>query len=130
MKSFRQPESLEEIHRRIKQLSTESPRQWGRMTVNQMVCHLADAYQAHTGDRECVEVSQPWKRMGMKWVALYGPLSWPKARIATVPEVGPLRDGTLPSEFTDDVERLERSLDVFVEAASERRCGRHMLFGP
>ena len=130
MKNLSQPESVAEIHRRITMLSTESRRQWGRMTVNQMVCHLADAYQAHTGDRECVQVSPLWKRMGMKWAALYGPAPWPKGRIATVPELDPLRDGTPPSEFAEDVERLERSLDVFVEAARERRCRNHMLFGP
>ena len=130
MKSLRQPESLAEIHRRIKKLSAESSRQWGRMTVTQMVCHLADAYRAHTGDRECVEVSPLWKRMGLKWAALYGPLPWPKGRIATLPELDPLRDGTSPSEFAHDVERLEQALDVFVQTASEGRCERHMLFGP
>ena len=129
MKSFRQPESLAEIHRRIKKLSTESPRQWGRMTVNQMVCHLADAYQAHTGDRECVEVSPLWKRMGLKWVALYGPMPWPKARIPTAPELDPLRDGTPPAEFARDVERLEQSLGVFIEAACDGRCRHHPFFG-
>ena len=46
MKSFRQPECVSEIRQRIQTLSAESPRQWGRMTVNQMVCHL------HTGKQD------------------------------------------------------------------------------
>ena len=129
MKSFRQPEYVSEIRQRIQALSAESPRQWGRMTVNQMVCHLADAYQTHTGDREFVEVSPLWKRMGLKWVALYGPMPWPKARVQTVPDVDPLRGGTPPSEFARDVERLEQSLGAFITGARDGRCRHHPFFG-
>ena len=129
MKSFRQPECASEIRQRIQTLSAESPRQWGRMTVNQMVCHLADAYQAHTGDREFVEVSPLWKRMGLKWVALHGPMPWPKARAQTAPEVDPLRGGTQPSEFARDVERLEQSLGAFIVVARSGGCRHHPFFG-
>ena len=93
--------------------------------MNQMVCHLADAYQEHTGDREFVEASPLWKRTMMKWAALYAPEPWPKARIAAPREFDALRAGTLPAEFARDVERLERSLGVFVEAARDGRCRHH-----
>ena len=71
MKSLVQPECVSEIRQRIRRLSVKNPRQWGKMTVNEMVCHLADAYQAHTqrprmrggksgvetrGDEECCTV--------------------------------------------------------------------------
>ena len=130
MKSFRDPACVSEIQHRLRRLSSESPRQWGKMTTAQMVCHLADAYQAHMGQRQVTDASSLFNRTILKSVALYAPLPWPKGRIATVPEVDPLRDGTSPSAFGDDVGRLERSLAEFVEAASERRCGGHPLFGP
>ena len=129
MKGFRDPECVSEIQQRIRDLSVESPRQWGRMTVNQMVCHLTDAFQTFTGERQVTAASSLWKRTVLKWIAIYVPLQWPKGRIATVPEVDPLRDGTPPAEFAHDIERLEQSLRVFVETASSGRCVQHALFG-
>ena len=130
MNSFRDQACLAEIEQRLRRVSVSSPRRWGRMTANQMVCHLTDAFQSHVGERLVTDASSLWTRSLMKWVALYGPAPWPKARIAAVPELDPHRDGTQPSEFPHDVERLERSLRVFVTAAREGRCVRHPLFGP
>ena len=130
MKSFQDRACVSEIEQRLRRLSSTSTRQWGKMTADQMVCHLADAYQAHMGKRRVTDDSALFKRTVMKCVALYAPFPWPKGRIATVREVDPFRDGTSPSVFAVDVERLERSLTEFVEAASERRCAGHPLFGP
>ena len=129
MKSFRDSARVSEIQQRIANLSLESPGRWGRMTVSQMVCHLTDAFQAHSGERQFVEVSPLWKRTALKWVALYAPMQWPKARITTAPEVDPLRGGTPPSALAHDVERLKLSLGVFVATASEGRCRHHPFFG-
>ncbi len=128
MKSFREPESVSETLQRIRGLSVESPRQWGRMTVNQMVCHLTDGFQMATGERPVQETSSLWERTGLKYIVLYLPLPWPKG-FRTLPEVDAFRDGTRPTELARDLERLERSVRVFVESASRGRCGRHGLFG-
>ena len=130
MKGFRDPECVSEIQQRIRRLSVESPRQWGRMTVNQMICHLTDAFQIFTGERKVTNACPLWKRTVLKWIALYVPVQWPKGRIATVPEVDSLRDGTPPAEFARDIDRLEQSLRALVEEASAGRCVRHALFGP
>ena len=127
MTSLRSAACQAETLRRIRSLSGESPRQWGKMTVNQMVCHLTDGFQMGTGERPVKEVSSLWSRTGMKWVALYLPLPWPKG-VPTLPEADALRGGTPPTELADDLERLELALRAFVVSAMAGRCGRHPLF--
>ena len=81
-----------------------------------------------TGERPVQETSSLWERTGLKCSVLYLPLPWPKG-FRTLPEVDAFRDGTRPTELARDLERLERSVRVFVESASLERCGRHALFG-
>ena len=57
------------------------------------------------------------------------PLKWSKG-VPTRPEVDPQRGGTNPSEFAHDYERLQTSLETFVEAAVEGRYDSHPFFGP
>ena len=128
MNSLKNAACQSETLQRIRSLSVESPRQWGKMTVSQMVCHLADGYQMATGERRVQERSSLWTRTGLKWVALSLPLPWPKG-VPTLPEVDALQDGTPPGEFANDLARLERTFQALVEAASAGRCGRHPFFG-
>ena len=128
MKSLKNPACQLETLQRIRTLSADSSRQWGKMTVGQMVCHLTDGFQMATGERPVQEVSSLWTRTGLRWVALYLPLPWPKG-VQTLPEVDALRDGTAPTEFANDLERLEGAVQTFVELAKAGRCGRHPFFG-
>lgn len=119
---------MSETIRRIGAVSGDSPRQWGNMTVGQMVCHLADSFEVANGERPAGEVSSGWSRTVMKWGALYAPMEWPKG-VPTVPEVDADRGGTRPTALPTDVERLEATLLTFVEVATAGRCGRHPFFG-
>ncbi len=82
MKSLRSATCQSETLRRIGGLTIKSPRQWGKMTVGQMVCHLTDGCQMATGERPVKEASSQWRRTGMKWLALYLPV--PEERIQLV----------------------------------------------
>ena len=128
MKSLKSAAWQSETLRRIRSLSIESPRQWGKMTVVQMVCHLTDGFQMATGERLVRDTSSLWGQTGLKWIALYLPLPWPKG-VPTLPEVDAFRDGTRPTGLANDLERLERSLQAFVASAKAGRCGRHPFFG-
>ena len=128
MKSLASEVCRSETLERIRALSVDSPRRWGKMAVGQMVCHLDDGFLMAAGERPVGEVSSAWSRTGMRWLALYLPVPWPKG-VRTLPEVDQLRDGTPPTEFATDVDRLERSFVSFVEAATADRCGRHPFFG-
>ena len=117
-----------ETAQRLRRLSTESPRQWGKMTANQMVCHLTNSYQMATGERPAKDRSSLWTRTGLKWRFLYAPVPWPKG-VPTSPRNDPQRDGTKPTDFAQDLERLIQRFDAFVAAAQAGQCSRHPLFG-
>ena len=51
MKSLFDPADRESLLERLSALRPDSPRQWGKMTVSQMLCHCAHALEAGTGDR-------------------------------------------------------------------------------
>ncbi len=122
------PDDLAEISRRFGLLSEQSVRLWGKMTVNEMLCHLSDGFAFASGELEVKNVSTLWSRTAIKWLALRAPLVWPKG-VPTMPEIDPQRDGTKPGEFARDRERLETGFQAFVKAASEGRCGAHPFFG-
>ena len=98
------------------------------MTVEQMVCHLGDSYQMASGDRPAKDRSSLWSRTWVKWRFLHAPLRWPVG-LPTSPRNDPERDGTQPTEFEIDRERLTRLLKTFVSTASAGKCPRHPLFG-
>ena len=120
MKSLEQADCRSEILQRIQSLSADSPRQWGKMTVGQMVCHLTDGFQMATGARPVKETSSLWSRTGLKWIALSLPLPWPKG-VPTLAEVDAFRDGTPPAELANDLERLERIVSG-VRRVGQRRA--------
>ena len=128
MKSFDDKDCLTETLGRVRALHSNSARRWGRMTVNQMVCHLDDTYRMAAGERSAEGASSLWMRTGIKFIALHVPLPWPKG-IATLAEVDAERDGTVPTDLSADLARLDQSLQTFVSVAQTGQCGRHPLFG-
>ena len=78
MRSLRDSARVSECLRRFSVLSPDSPRQWGKMTVNQMVCHLTDGFRMATGERPIRDASSWFQRTALKGIALYLPVPWPK----------------------------------------------------
>lgn len=129
MKTLARERDTTEIIRRLGSLRPDSPRQWGRMSAHQMVCHLSDGYRLLIGDRRTQLVSTPLPRFVMRWLALYAPLRWP-AGILTTPELDQDTGGTRPVEFAADVADLEALIE---KVANDRRdrLARHLhpIFG-
>ena len=65
---------------------------------------------------------------GLKWRLLYLPLAWPKG-FPTSPRNDVERDGTQPTAFATDLERLTTTFDVFVQTAVAGRSVPHPLLG-
>jgi len=129
MKSLARERDLAEIQRRLKSVTTESQRRWGRMSVHQMICHLSDSFLAVTGRRPASMASGPLQRTVIKWTALYVPLRWPPD-LPTRPEVDQARGGTAPVDFAADLAQLETLLTLIT---SDSRCfdgQQHPIFGP
>ena len=98
MKSLQDSAIREDIGQRLRRLSADSARQWGKMTVNQTVCHLADSYRMAVGDHKVADVSTLWTRTGLKWIVLYAPMPWPKG-VRTFPELNQELGGTTTRGF-------------------------------
>jgi len=128
MKSLDDAACLAETQARIRALSPDARRRWGRMTVGQMVCHLDDSYRGVMGERPSRDISTPFSRTIVRLIALRLPVPWPKG-VPTMPEVDAEKGGTPPAEFASDRARLEQSLEAFTAAAREGRCAGHPLFG-
>lgn len=134
MKSLIRRADYDEIFGRLHRLHSDSPRQWGRMSAPQMVCHLTDAFRNLLGERPIASRSEPPTLFGrtiMKWVALYAPVHWPRGRLKTPPEADQELGGTPPSgDFAADVSALEVAATRFLAAGERGPRKPHYLFGP
>lgn len=122
-------EDLAVIRQRIARLTPDAERQWGSMSVNEMVCHLRDSYEIGLGQRSASEpATRPPIPLALyKRLALYAPVKWPTG-VSTVPEVDARVGGTPPAEFAADLDRLLQKLDEFVQCPGP--FPPHPFFGP
>ena len=118
----------ESIVQRISALTPSDRRLWGRMTANQMVCHLCDAYRLPLGDKTAKPVKGFLQRSAMKWFALWFPAKWPKG-VSTVPEMEQGVGGTAPVEFERDRAELLALVRRFCDP-STGLSSPHPFFGP
>ncbi len=129
MKNLSDQNDKAEILQRLQQLRPDSERRWGRMSAQQAVCHLSDAFRATMGERAAQAVSSKWlNRTVVKWIALQAPLRWPQG-VKTRPEMDQEIGGTKPGEFARDVQTLERLIERFTQARKDFEPPLHPLFG-
>lgn len=127
MRSLAIPGAIEELVSRVQKIRPESKRQWGSMTCDEMLCHLADSFRIVMGEKPVAMVpANRFTRRMMRFIALHVPLPWPRG-IRTVPEVDPRRNGTRPSTFEADRQGLLTLLHRF--AANDARYAQHPMFG-
>jgi hypothetical protein len=115
----------QEILNRIAALRPDSPRQWGKMTCGQMICHLSDAILVPLGEVAVTPAPVPVPRAVFKFVALRVGLKWPRG-IRTRPEMEQGVGGTPPVAFDADRAKLAALLERF---AAERSHLDHPIFG-
>ena len=77
MKTLARGQDQAEVLQRLRRLSPDSERLWGRMSVHQMVCHLSDACRMAMGQTEAATRTGLVRRTFTKWVALYAPVKRP-----------------------------------------------------
>jgi hypothetical protein len=128
MKTLVDDQCRAELIQRVRRLHPDSPRQWGRMTPHQMVCHLIDAFRMMTGEMAVSPSSSAMQRTLVKWVALYGPLRWPPG-IPTRPEIDPIVVKRKPASFESDIQALVAMLTA-LERRPDGVWPAHPIFGP
>ena len=128
MTNLADPVALESLLTRLGKLHPERPRAWGRMTPNEMLCHLTDSFELALGERPVVPDATWIRRTVIKYVALRTSYAWPQG-IKTFPEVTQGRGGTRPVDFERDRARLVTFMHRFA-APDARHAGSHPAFGP
>jgi hypothetical protein len=118
--------SVDEVLTRLGRLAPDSQRQWGTMTVDEMVCHLSDSFLAVLGERAASSKETWLSRTLVKWIALHTSLPWPHG-VPTRPEVDQKIGGTKPVEFERDRQKAVDLLRRFLQA--DTRSARHPVFG-
>lgn len=126
MPSIYEPAQLERLKERLATVTPDSPRQWGRMSPHQMICHLSDAFRFGLGEREVAPVRFPLPAPLVRMLALRLPIPWPKGS-PTAREMDQDREGTPPVDFLHDRRELETLLDRF--AATREGWPRHPVMG-
>jgi hypothetical protein len=115
------------IAKRIAALTPADCGSWGRMSVDQMVCHLCDSYLVALGDKALRPASGFLQRTVLKWIALRLPVKWPHG-VNTRPEIEQGRGGTLPIAFERDRAVLLRVFHRFC-GESTSYAATHPVFG-
>jgi hypothetical protein len=128
MKALDNPECLHELVARLERLRSDTPRQWGKMTVGQMICHVSDAYLGVMGEvpMEIPRGFSLWP--AMKYITLYAPMRWPKG-VPTRPEFDQAAGrGTPPAHFESDVRKLVHTMDRFARRPRDFQFRPHPMF--
>jgi len=128
MKTLAKQKDQEQITGRLLTLKTSSQRRWGRMSANQMLCHLSDSFRARLGEKQPSPADNWFLRTFFKWGALYSPTPWPHG-VKTRPEMDQSAGGTPPKGFDTDRDELIGLLHKVVQLDPDEKW-RHPLFGP
>lgn len=115
------------VHR-LEQLNENSNRQWGVMSVNEMLSHLNDAIRISMGMKSAIDQSNFFTRKIMFPVAVYVMPFWPKGN-PTAPEMMATKEGSAPKDFYTELSFLLKMLDVFAEH-EPNKFHPHPMFGP
>jgi hypothetical protein len=102
---------------RLHTLTSDSTRQWGRMTPHQAICHLSDSFRSVSGPRPIAVTGSVISRTVVKWIALHTPAKWPPG-VKTRPEIDQEIGGTKPREFDGDRRELEALVEQFARKTS------------
>jgi hypothetical protein len=128
MKTLANPKDKQEILARLDRISPASQRQWGSMTVAEMVCHLNDALVIAMGEKQAGSASTWFSRSIFKWAGLWFPTQWPHG-VRTVPECDAKKLGTRPAEMESDLGMLRESFARFTRRPREYELQAHPMFG-
>lgn len=130
MKSLLDPAARLFLETRVRALTPEHRPLWGRMTVNQMLCHLNDSFRFALGER-AMDAPPPGlaQRTLVKWIALSAPVPWPKG-VPTRPEMDQTKGGTPPVGLEPDRAALLELIDRFCARRPSDPGPRHPIFGP
>ncbi len=97
------------------------------MTVQQVVCHMADLVRVALGEKPSAPMGWPTAWPGISWLAVWV-LPWIKG-VPTAPELRAGTGMTEPGEFARDTEELVRVLEEFTSRPPGQEFAPSPAFG-
>jgi hypothetical protein len=120
--NLRAERDREAMVRRLKTLTPQHQRRWGKMTVHQMLCHVSDQMRVALGDLPTKRFGAPVSGQMMRWYAIHTPFPWPRGKVPTSPEMLTAK----PANWDADVRTCEALIQRF---SSESPNSVHPRFG-
>ena len=117
-----------EILQRIEKLNSSATAKWGKMNVNQMICHCADQLRLANGTKKSKFVGNIMLTTVLKWLILTV-LKAPKGKIKTVRELEQGDGGTNPTMFDKDKISLIDLVRNFDDSFKSNKTAVHPAFG-
>ncbi len=127
MKNLFHLDDREHLIRRIEQLEPSNQRNWGRMTIHQILAHLSDPFRHSLGEKEAVDLHNAvFQSFFGKWMVRFIP--WPKSA-PTAGEFLPGQGMTEPIDFDSDKQTLLLLIHRFVNVPPDYKFKAHPVFG-
>jgi Protein of unknown function (DUF1569) len=117
MKTLSNPDDAAEIRTRLLALTAEDQREWGVMSVTQMLCHLRVTYLFALSPDPIEHISLAVSPKVAKYVALRSPLRWPK-NLPTPPDFKVGSASMATTTFAKDHASLLEAFDRFCAAGN------------
>lgn len=114
---------------RINSLSEKNDALWGKMNVNEMICHCADQIRMALGKIEIAFQGNFFMTKVLKNLILLG-IPAPKGKVKTYKELDPLIGGTKPVGFDSDRKILIDKIKCFDKDYTPDAKILHPSFGP
>ena len=118
------PAARRQLVGRLDRLRPDSARRWGKMTPDQMMCHLDDSLRCAIGETPTLPRKTIMANRILRWIIIHV-LPWPKGRAQTVKEML----ATKPVEFNDDRRRLIAMLEKAASQTPAASWAVHPAFG-
>jgi len=116
----------EALIKRVEKLDASNTRQWGTMTVAQMLTHLIETSKI-TFNEKPVEVIPGKNPPGfIKWLIIFSPLPWPKGKLPTAKEY--LADSYDEQRIEEYKQEFIASLQRFALSPETLQWGKHAFF--
>ena len=124
MRTLRVAELRDSLLTRIDRLRPDAQPRWGRQTVAEMICHLADQLRMALGDIPTRPIPTPLLFTPFKQFGIYI-MPWPKGRVRSPREARTTR----PAGWKEDCAALRSLLERFAVQDFTRRWPPHPYFG-
>jgi hypothetical protein len=113
---------------RINKLSETDQRLWGKMNVNQMVCHITDQLRISTNEIKTTYMGSRLKETVLKRLVLFG-MPIPKGKAETAKEIKQGEGGTPPTNLGNDIKSCIAQINNFNSNFKQTQITKHPTFG-